>query len=124
MNTVVARIQRVLAGHSPTAMIVAVDENGHEHKLEVSIESIRRAAVGQILVLQWSIHGLPGALQENAAIEVVPVAEASTAAPARPTAVSGVIDSTATSTDGAAQLEELLGLRPGRLRGSGPSELP
>lgn len=124
MNTVVARIQRVLVGHSPTAMIVAVDEHGHEHKLEVPVDSIREAAAGRILVLQWSVHGLPGALQEGAAIEVVQVVEPPATAAMRPTTASGVIESTAATTDGAAQLEALLGLRPGRLRGSGPSELP
>lgn len=119
MNTVVARVQRLLGGHSPTAMIVAVDEHGHELKLEVPIESTRDVAAGRLLVLQWSVHGLPGG--DAATVEVV---ESPPAVPARPIAASGVIESTAGGSDGAAQLEALLGLRPGRLRGAGPSELP
>ena len=41
MNTVVARVQRVLTGHSPVAMIHAVDEHGHEHRLEVPVDAAR-----------------------------------------------------------------------------------
>jgi hypothetical protein len=119
MNTVIARVLRVLTGHSPTSMIHAVDEHGHEHKLEVPSESTRGVEVGRLLVLQWSVHGLPGALDSGAAVEVLPATEPpAPAASASPSAIAGVIDDSRISGD-AAQLEALLGLQPGRLRGTG-----
>ena len=119
MNTVVARVQRVLTGHSPVAMIHAVDEHGHEHRLEVPVEAAREVAAGNVLVLQWSAHGLPGVTSDGPTIEVVPVEETPpTTTDVRPSSSPGVLESAAT------QLESLLGLRPGRLRGAGPSELP
>ena len=119
MNTVVARVQRVLTGHSPVAMIHAVDEHGHEHRLEVPVEAAREVAAGSVLVLQWSAHGLPGVTSDGPTIEVVPVEETpSSTTEARPSSSPGVLESAAT------QLESLLGLRPGRLRGAGPSDLP
>lgn len=122
MNTVVARVLRVLRGHSPTAMIHAVDKNSHEHKLEVPVESTRDVTAGQILVLQWSVHDIPGVDAQE--VEVVPLVEPTPATAARPTSVSGVIESAPAGSDGNAQLEVLLGLRPGRLRGTGPTDFP
>ena len=119
MNTVVARVQRVLTGHSPVAMIHAVDEHGHEHRLEVPVDAAREVATGSVLVLQWSAHGLPGVTSDGPTIEVVPVEETPpTTTGARPSYTPGVLETAAT------QLESLLGLRPGRLRGAGPSDLP
>ena len=122
MNTVVARVLRVLQGHSPTAMIHAVDNNHNELKLEVPVESTRNITVGQLLVLQWSVHDLPGT--RAAAVEVVPLVEPTATAEPRVTTASGVIESTPPEADAASRIEALLGLRPGRLRGAGPSELP
>lgn len=122
MNTVVARVLRVLTGHSPIALIHAVDKHGHEQKLEVPVEAAREVSAGSVLVLQWSVHVLPEVPGDGTAIEVVPVEETPPAV-ARPRRCSGVIESSSTNSD-AAQLEALLGLRPGRLRGAGPSELP
>jgi hypothetical protein len=119
MNTIVARVLRVLTGHSPTAMIHAIDEHGHEHKLEVPVESTRDATPGRILVLQWSVHGLPEAVQDNARSEVVSVDETSSAAAPSPTA--SVSEGSARGADSGVQLEALLGLRPGRLGEAGPS---
>ncbi len=118
MNTVVARVQRVLTGHSPVAMIHAVDEHGHEHRLEVPVEAAREVAAGSVLVLQWSAHGLPGVISDGPAIEVVPIEETPRVAEVRPSPAAGVLENAAT------QLESLLGLRPGRLRGAGSTELP
>lgn len=122
MKTVVARVLRVLTGHSPTAMIHAVDEHGHEHKLEVPSESTRGVEAGRLLVLQWSVHSLPGVLDSGAAVEVLPAAASEQHAPAAsaPSAIAGVIDDNRTSEE-AAQLEALLGLRPGRVGGAGPA---
>lgn len=119
MNTIVARVLRVLHGHSPAAMIHAVDGKHHEHRLEVPVESTRDVAAGQILVLQWSVHDLP---QDDAhAVEVIPLVEPAPTPVTRPTSASGVIESTpAVAGDTAGQLEALLGLRPGLLRGAGP----
>lgn len=121
MNTVVARVLRVLTGHSSTAMIHAVDEHGHEHKLEVPSAYTRGVEAGQLLVLQWSVHGLPGVLDSSAAVELLPAAVSEPPAPAASaslSAIAGVIDDNRTSEE-ASQLEALLGLRPGRLRGAG-----
>jgi hypothetical protein len=70
MTMIVARILRVLQGHSPTAMVHARDRVGHEHKLEVPLESVRGVTAGQVLVLEWSVHDLP----EMVVGEVVPPA--------------------------------------------------
>lgn len=59
MITVVARVLRVLSGHSSTAMMHARDEHGHEHKLEIPAELSRRISPGAVLVMQWSVHSLP-----------------------------------------------------------------
>ena len=119
MNTVVARVLRVLTGHSPIALIHAVDKHGHEQKLEVPVEAAREVAAGSVLVLQWSVHVLPDVPGDGTAIEVVPVEETpASTTEARPSSTPGVLETAAT------QLESLLGLRPGRLRGAGPSELP
>lgn len=123
MNTVVARVLRVLTGHSPIALIHAVDKHGHEQKLEVPVEAAREVSAGSVLVLQWSAHVLPDVPGDGATIEIVPVEELPLATAARPSSASGVIESSSANSD-AAQLEALLGLRPGRLRGAGPSELP
>lgn len=117
MKTVVARVLRVLGGHSPTGMIHAVGEHGHEQKLEVPVESTRDVAPGDILVLQWSVHRIP-----SVDVQTIEIVEVPPAAPPRPNSASGTVESTPASSDGAAQLEALLGLRPGRLRGS--SDLP
>ena len=123
MNTTLARVLRVLTGHSATAMIHAVDERGHELKLEVPTELTRAVAPGRVLVFQWSVHGLPEAAPESASIEVVPLVDA-TPAPATTTSLAST--KTVTSPNGnaesASRLEELLGLRPGRLRGA--SDIP
>ena len=87
MNTTLARVLRVLTGHSATAMIHAVDERGHELKLEVPTELTRAVAPGRVLVFQWSVHGLPEAAPESASIEVVPLVDA-TPAPATTTSLA------------------------------------
>ena len=123
MNTTIARVLRVLTGHSATAMLHAVDERGHELKIEVPTELTRTVAPGRVLVFQWSVHGLPEA-PESAGIEVVPLVDVTPApAAASPSAPQArTFASPAGDTESASRLEELLGLRPGRLRGT--SDIP
>ena len=123
MNTTLARVLRVLTGHSATAMIHAVDERGHELKLEVPTELTLAVAPGRVLVFQWSVHGLPEAAPESASIEVVPLVDA-TPAPATTTSLASArpVTSPNGNAESASRLEELLGLRPGRLRGA--SDIP
>jgi len=78
MATQVYRVSRVLtAAGSPVARVQAVDEDGHELRLELPALLIGRTAPGHVLVLNWSVHALP----------VAPIADAgppptSTAPPA------------------------------------------
>lgn len=59
MTTSIARIRRILTGHSARALVQAVDREGLEYKLEVPVEATRTAREGDVLVLTWSIHSLP-----------------------------------------------------------------
>lgn len=70
-NTIAARITSVLVGASPTAAILAKDDNGNEHRLEVSVESARMLSRGQVLVLQWTVHTVPELASDPVAGEIV-----------------------------------------------------
>ena len=60
MTTQVYRVARVLtAASSPVAQLQAVNAEGHELRLEVSIIAAREIAAGHVLVLQWSAHAVP-----------------------------------------------------------------
>lgn len=112
MTTIVARILRVMSGHSTTAMIVAADDASRELRLEVPADAVEGVSPNQVLVVQWSAHALPNPVP----VEVIVTSSTEsrpTAAPpeARPTSASGEIH------DQAGKLEQILGLRPGRLRG-------
>lgn len=114
MTTVVARVLRVLIGHSPTAMLHSRAENGNEFKLEVPAASVRDVSPGQVLVLQWSVHSLP----ELASGEVV---EPNLGQPgASSTAPASVPETAASPQPGARSserdFEAMLGLKPGRLQ--------
>ena len=111
MKTIVARVVRVRMGHSPTAMVQAVDEFGHEQKLEIPVEHTRDIKPGGVLVLQWTVHAVPEMPREGVVeIDVLPAPE-----PAPPEAPRGLTS----PADEVGQLEAMLGLRPGRLRGVG-----
>ena len=58
-TTIVARIIRVLTGNATATMLHAVDEDGLEIKLEVPPAQARAVVPGQVLVMQWSTHGIP-----------------------------------------------------------------
>ena len=60
MATQVYRVSRVLtAAGSPVARLQAVDEDGHELRLELPAALVERTAPGHVLVLNWSVHSLP-----------------------------------------------------------------
>jgi hypothetical protein len=56
MITQTFRVTRVLAGHSPVARIDAVDEDGHELRLEVPVDAVRGANPDQVLVVNWTLQ--------------------------------------------------------------------
>ena len=111
MTMIVARILRVLQGHSPTAMVHARDRVGHEHKLEVPLESVRGVTSGQVLVLEWSVHDLP----ELVLGEVVPPTTRPAEEP-RPSATPPSPPTPGAAPSEEQMLEVMLGLTPGRLR--------
>jgi hypothetical protein len=56
------RVVRVRsAAQSPVARIEAVDEDGHELRLEVPVAAARGAGEGQLLLVHWSLHNQAGA---------------------------------------------------------------
>ena len=60
MATQVYRVSRVLtAAGSPVARVQAMNEEGHEARLELPALLVQRIAPGHVLVLNWSIHALP-----------------------------------------------------------------
>ncbi len=60
MATQVFRVTHVLmTPASPVARLQAVDEGGHEARLEVPVALVQRIAAGHVLVLNWSVHALP-----------------------------------------------------------------
>ena len=74
MATQVFRVTRVLtAPASPVARLQAVDEGGHEARLEVPVALVQRIAPGHVLVLNWSVHALPEPLAP-APMDAAPVA--------------------------------------------------
>ena len=123
MNTVVARVLRVLSGHSTAAMVHAVDEHGYEHKLEVPSSQAADLAPGAVLVLHWSVHRLPDTLAQSPANETTSRTEQPTRANTPPAALGSTERSAAdtgeprtstTSLDLPEPLASLLGLRSGR----------
>lgn len=115
-TTIVARVVRVLVGHSPTAMIHARQEGGHEHKIEVPVEAVRNVSPGQVLVLEWSIHSLPELAPGVTASEVVDAtfSERPLEAPTSGQESARPTQSTNHRSEAMA-LEAALGLKPGRL---------
>ena len=59
MNTVIARVIKILTGKSPTSRVDLRDEFGNEHKLEVPTKTIADFVPGRVLILQWSVHDVP-----------------------------------------------------------------
>ncbi len=70
MATQVYRVTRVLtAAGSPVARVQAMNDEGHEARLELPTALVQRIAPGNVLVLNWSIHALPELLAPAAAQE-------------------------------------------------------
>jgi len=62
MTTQTFRVVRVrLAAQSPVARIDAVNEDGHELRLEVQADLARGASEGQLLLVHWSLVNQVGA---------------------------------------------------------------
>lgn len=57
-GAVVARVRRVVRGHSERTLVHAVDEAGLEHKIEVPSEAVQNLAPGQelTLTLTWTLE--------------------------------------------------------------------
>jgi hypothetical protein len=67
MTTQTFRVLRVRAvGQSPVARIEAVNEDGHELRLEVPADLVRGAGEGQLLLVHWSLVNQAGAAQGGA----------------------------------------------------------
>ena len=86
MITIVARVLRILSGHSAAAQVQLLDEHGHEHKLELPFELAQRIEPGSLMVLQWSLHAVPGEVALTGPAPEVPLRPGSSAGPARPPA--------------------------------------
>ena len=68
MATQVYRVAHVrTAAGSPVARLQAIDEDGHELRLELPTALVQRIAPGHVLVLNWSIHALPEPVAHAAA---------------------------------------------------------
>ena len=77
MATQVYRVSRVLtAAESPVARLQAIDEDGHELRLELPAALVGRTAPGHVLVLNWSVHALPVAPAAPVAADATPPASA------------------------------------------------
>ena len=62
MTTQTFRVVRVRsAALSPVARIEAVDDDGHELRLEVPAAAALGAGEGQLLLVHWSLHNQAGA---------------------------------------------------------------
>lgn len=64
-TSIIARVRRVLRGNSDRALVHAVDDVGHEYKIEIPLEAARDVREGgdNVLMLSWSLHVLPPAFQ-------------------------------------------------------------
>jgi len=76
-GTIVARVRRVLHGHSDRTLLHAVDDAGLDYKIEVPSDAVRDLAPGQelVLTLTWTLQP---------AVPSTP--------PARPTALPSTVD--------------------------------
>jgi hypothetical protein len=68
-TSIIARVRRVLRGNSDRALVHAVDDVGHEYKIEIPLEAVRdvREGADNILMLSWSLHVLAPAFEPTTA---------------------------------------------------------
>lgn len=98
-----AHVRRILTG-SDRALIHAVNDAGHEHKLEVPADAVRGVEPGRdfVLMVSWSLLALPPRAAEPATTP--------TGAAADPPPVSAVSTPTSTSTPANAVDAEFMAL--------------
>lgn len=138
-TSIIARVRKVLRGNSDRALVHAVDDAGHEYKIEIPLEAVRELRDGgdNILMLSWSLHVLPPAFElATPAVPPTTSAEPSTPAPAaatnrpspssvdqqfmelmtrgRSTPSTGGPATASPSTGSATELAARLGISPGR----------
>lgn len=79
-GTILARVRRVLTGHSDRSLIHAVDDDSLETKMEVQSEVLRDLVPGQqyMLILSWTLQPVVTA---PASREAAPSARAPTPLP-------------------------------------------
>lgn len=93
MATQVYRVTRVqTAASSPVARLQALDEDGHEARLEVPAALTQRIAPGHVLVLHWSVHALPEPITTTTPDDGPPATTA--VAPAESAASGRTVDET------------------------------
>jgi len=108
MTTQAYRVVRVRAAElSPVARIEAVDEDGHELRLEVPAAAARGAGEGQILLVHWSLHNQAGAPAPGARAPITARTPTAAGAPAV------IVDAEFTTSSPAAVDEEFMSLMNG-----------
>lgn len=112
-TTIAARITSVLVGASPTAAVIAKEQNGNQHRLEVTVEHARTLSRGQVLLLQWTAYTVPELETDAVAGEIV---DADYTLRRESGAAGGGAPTSPTRTDAMA-LEAALGAKPGTFSG-------
>lgn len=110
MTTQAFRVVRVRSAElSPVARIEAVDEDGHELRLEVAAAAARGAGEGQILLVHWSLHNQAGVLAPGAGARAPSTARTPDAADAP----ADIVDADFTSSNPTAVDDEFMSLMNG-----------
>jgi len=60
---ILARVRRVMTGHSERALVHAVDDAGLEYKIEVPVDAVQDAGRDRVLLITWSLHTMPDAVE-------------------------------------------------------------
>lgn len=141
-GVVVAKVRRVLAGHSERSLIHAVDPDSLEYKIEVPSDVLRNLVPGQehTLMLSWALQPVTAPATSSASTAIATTAAATPAGV--PTSLPSAVDEefmalmarprggqpmagssppplarAAPVTSAAEQLAQRLGLRPARTTG-------
>lgn len=143
-GVVVARVRRVLTGHSERSLIHAVDPDSLEYKIEVPSVVLRNLVPGQehALMLSWTLQPVTAPATSSAGASIAATAAATPARVPPPSAVDEEfmalmarprgsrpssqlaassspppLSNGAPVTSAAEQLAQRLGIRPGRTTG-------